>query len=332
MINQSELVVFGDAALDVFMEVSNLPSRGEDIKVNRRVTFPGGSAANCAAMSAGLGIPTRFLGNVGTDALGNTLIEDMKKAGVNTDHLVPLLGDSAVTTSVITPDGERTFYSYRGVNALANPLHLKPGILDRAVILHLTGYSFQAPGSQQTALSLLAMTQNNPIRISIDPSFVFARDFLSSPDKLLSQINYFFPNRLEARLICGTEDPEKAAGYLIEAGVETVVFKLDQEGCLLVNRQESRYVPGFPLKNPLDTTGAGDAFCGGYLAGQIWGLTDEESAVIGHAAAANIVLFLGGHTHLLTLPTLQKLLNEHQYTQLAQKLEKMGKSHKGIIE
>lgn len=323
VLDKPELVIFGDVALDVFLEVPGLPSKGEDVRVNRRAAFPGGSAANCAAMVAGLGVATRFLGNVGDDSTGRELAIDLNKTGVITDHLLTVAGDSGTTTCVLTPDGERTFFSYRGVNALHNPLHCSQDVLAHAAILHLSGYSFQDPGSRLTVSALLEKGRQHGCRISIDPSFVFASDNAVSPEKVLRGIDYFFPNRMEARLLCGTDDPLKAGSYLLDVGVGTVVFKLDQEGCLLVNRGGQQFVKGLTIQQPVDSTGAGDAFCAGFLTGQIWGLTDGDSAIIGHLAAANVVQSLGGHTRLLNRRDLIAQLKTHQFTELALKMEKL---------
>ena len=317
---QSELVVFGDIAMDIFMEVSSLPEKGEDVRVNNTDSYPGGSASNCATVAANLGVHTRFLGNAGTDFFGSLLIRDIKKAGVNTSHLLKVDGKSGMTTSMLTPDGERTFYSYRGVNSYSNSKHVLLKFFKHAAIFHLTGYSFQDLGSRQTALHLIQTAQSAGVPVSLDPSFNFAQGYSLMDEKILNKVQFFFPNRVEAELLCGTRDPQKAAHAILEMGPQMVIIKLDSQGCLLSDCHGTAFAPGFQISNVLDTTGAGDAFCAGFLSGQIWGLSKLESAVVGNLLAAENVQIIGGHTRAVNRRKLINKLIDFQYNEIARKL------------
>lgn len=318
--DQVDLVVFGDIALDVFMHVSSIPNKGEDIQVKSMSSAPGGSAANCASVAAKLGISTCFVGNIGNDATGELLRQDLEKSGVNTLTLETFDGTSGTVTSILTPDGERTFYSYRGVNSLTNAKLPAATVLKKSAIIHLTGYSFQDPGSSQVALQLIEIAQSSGMRVSLDPSFTFVRGYATLGEKILPKVCYFFPNRVEAELLAGTHDLEKAARAILEMGVQNVLIKLNAEGCLVANSRGVDYVPAFPVGEVADTTGAGDAFSGGFLAGQIWGLSLLESTLIGNLSAANVVQMVGGHTNAIDLRTLCEKLTEMKYPDVAQKV------------
>ena len=318
--DQVDLVVFGDIALDVFMHVPSIPNKGEDIQVKSMSSAPGGSAANCASVAANLGVSTCFVGNIGNDATGMLLRQDLEKSGVNTSTLETFEGTSGTVTSILTPDGERTFYSYRGVNSLANTKLSASSVLKKSTIIHLTGYSFQDSGSSQVALQLIKMAQSSGMRVSLDPSFTFVQGYAAMGEKILPKMSYFFPNRVEAELLTDMQDPEKAAKAILEMGVQNVLIKLNAEGCLVANSRGMDYVPAFPVGEVADTTGAGDAFSGGFLAGQIWGLSLHESALIGNLSAANVVQMVGGHANAIHLQTLCEKLTEVKYPEVAQKV------------
>ena len=302
------------------MRTAGMPGKGEDVRVESLGYLPGGSAANCAVAAARLEIATYFLGNVGKDLFGQMILRDLRAAKVNTAHLHQMEGDSGTVTSILTPDGERTFFSYRGVNTLEYNGIYPQRLFEQAAFLHLTGYSFQDPGSRQSALALMSLAQQAGVAISLDPSFGFVQAWGEDRRKVLSSLALFTPNLAEAVLLTGAQEPEMAALALLKLGPKRVILKLGTEGCLLADQAGIVAVPGFQASRVVDTTGAGDAFCAGFLAGQIWGLSARESAVIGNLAAAGVVEGLGGHSTAIEKETLCKQLDFHHCEQINQKI------------
>ena len=226
---------------------------------------PGGSAANCAAVAAGLGTATTFLGFVGTDPFGEQLIEDLKNCGVNVNHVQQNPGKSGVTVAIVNPDGERTFHSYRGVNKTGKLAAPDKDLFENIEILHISGYSFQDKASSENANALIDAAHGRGILVSLDPSYWYAKKYHQENPELLTKIDILLPNLEEARLMAGVDDAKQASAALHALGPKTVVVKLGQDGCLVSENKRVTYVPAVQVDKVVDTTGAGDAFCGGFF-------------------------------------------------------------------
>lgn len=289
------LVVYGDIGIDIHLRASHHPSPGQDAKVDRLFFEPGGSAANCAAVAAYLGIPTIFIGFVGDDTFGELAKSDLLKYGVSSTYLRQTPGQTGITIAIIDSDGERTFYSFRGVNANCRLNTIPDNLFNGKKFLHISGYSFQDDASRENALLLIKHAKKIGSLISLDPSFWYSEEYHKGNPHLLSDVDIIFPNKEEALLLTGSVDPCIASRKLREMGPEIVIITLGQEGCFISSKDESLHLPAIPTPNVIDTTGAGDAFCGGFLAGQIMGLNIKESAIMGNIASSKIIEQIGGH-------------------------------------
>ena len=295
--NTGGLLVYGDIAMDITLESlsQSNPLPGQDAAVADMHFNPGGSAANCAAVAARLGTPTTFLGFVGTDDFGLQLIADLRNCGVNMNHVQQIPGKSGVTVAIVNPGGERTFYSFRGVNKTGKLEAPDKELFENINILHVSGYSFQDESSSGNAIRLIEAAHERGIVISLDPSYWFAKKKPLENPELLRKIDMLLPNLEEAQLMSTKENPKEACLVLHAMGPKVVVVKLGQEGCYVSENNQITQIPAFPVEKVVDTTGAGDAFCGGFLSGILSGLRTVEAARIGNAAASMVVGSVGGH-------------------------------------
>lgn len=302
------LICFGDLCIDILVQAEAFPQPGQDATARHVALFPAGSAANCAVTAARLGVPTQFVGVTGKDALADILVSDLRQNGVQIDHLRRVDAPTAVTIAILSPRGERTFFSFRGTNA--QPYGPLPADLIAAGdCLHLSGYSFQDDSSRATALALMQQARAHGALIALDPSFQFAREHGSSP--LLADLDFIFPSQEEARLLSGAGDPVKAAARIRALGPKTVVVKLGESGCLILSEGVNAHVPAYPVSHVVDTTGAGDAFCGGFLAAVLAGWNVQQAARLGHMTAAHVIGALGGHTAAPSLADLIAFATQH---------------------
>jgi len=315
------LLVYGDIGIDIHIRTSYQPKVGEDAKVESILFKPGGSAANCAAVSARLGIPTTFLGFIGKDHFGGLVKDDLKSHGVLTDYIYSIDGDTGVTIAVREPLGERTFYSYRGVNSLGELSEISNDTFRDKKYLHMSGYSFQNENSLKNAIYLIDIAKQTNTLLSLDPSYWYSREFHRANPELLSTMDIIFPNREEARLLTGYNDPFQASQRLLDMGPRIIIIKLGPEGSYVASSSENYYLPVIKNTRVIDSTGAGDAFCGGFLFGQTLGLTLEESAMVGNLVSSNIISHIGGHCGAPTFEDLLTLLRKLDHVQLAKKIE-----------
>lgn len=318
--NCKGLVVYGDIGIDIHLKAPYIPRPGQDSKVDAIHFEPGGSAANCAAVAARLGIPTTFIGFVGKDHYGMELRKDLMNFGVNVKYLWEANGQTGITIAIIDSAGERTFYSYRGVNASGEINKIPSALFDNQQFLHISGYCFQDEISRNNALILISEARKRGVSISLDPSYWYAREYHKQNPELLSHVNVIFPNRKEAEILTNSNDPFTASLELMKMGPEIVLVKIGQEGCKVLSETQKLHSPAFATQPIIDTTGAGDAFCGGFLAGIIYGLSVEDGAKLGNASASRIVGSIGGHTDAFSLLEMLDFLKKNSEDELVTKI------------
>lgn len=327
------LLVFGDIGADILLRADRLPAPGSDAAVRDWEIAPGGSAANCAIVASRLGTPTDFIGFIGTDEFGKQLtaaLRDGPSPSRAFEHLTVLDGKTGITVSLVDSAGERTFLSCRGVNASGRAEDLPLELCRSGTHLHLSGYSFQDRSSRRTADTLLERAATESVPVSLDPSYLFARDYDRLYRGTLEQTALVFPNREEAALITGFEDPEDAAKRLLDLGPETAVIKLGSQGCLIARRDSGEIlrIPAIVPPRVVDTTGAGDAFCAGFLTGLIAGVDIRSSAVVALAAASVVVASTGATTGAPAPEELDLVLRKNGHEAVAVQLKHQRESYR----
>lgn len=312
----ARLIVYGDALMDITALIQSLPNQGGDIISDSITLVPGGSAANCAVIAARLGIDVKFVGVLSNDRLGTFVLEDLQENGVDTSFIKMIHGKTATVIDLIDQSGEHTMISCRG--AAANELYGKidPALFQEGDIFHVSGYVFQSQSSKSTAIELIHLAKKAGAKISLDPSYNFARTAMQNHKEILSQLDYFFPNESEMQFIAQSASEKDALKYLKELGMKTIILKKGAAGCYLADRTNDRLIEAYQVRDVVDTTGAGDAFAGGFLAGRIKGLTPYQSVKLGHACAAIIVTAIGGHSAPLDFDILSRFADEFQDEEL----------------
>src|SRR5262249_7519463 len=147
-------VCYGDLCIDIFVQADDFPQPGQDTTARHVALLPGGSAANCAATAARLGILTHFLGVGGQDGMADMLLSDLLQYGVQFNPLRRADASTGTIVAILSQHGERTFFSFRGANALPYG-SLPTDLIESGDCLYLSGYSFQDASSRTTALMLI---------------------------------------------------------------------------------------------------------------------------------------------------------------------------------
>ena len=286
-------VVVGDLLYDVLAEVGGPLNPGTDTFAPVHAQ-PGGSGANAAAWLAHAGIGAYFVARVGDDPLGRMLEEELGEAGVAT-HLVR---DVALPTGkvVVLVDGagERTMITSRGAGENLSPDDLPDDAFRPNAHLHLSGYLFSGSPRRETALEALRRARRSGMSVAVDPSSTSLRKGLG-PARFLHWtrgVDLIFPNREEGALLAGARAPEDILDALL-AHYPNVVLKLGPEGAACATTGDHARVPAAPAR-VVDTTGAGDALCAGFLAA--WLADGSPRAALGRGAeqAARCVERVGG--------------------------------------
>jgi sugar/nucleoside kinase (ribokinase family) len=286
------VVVVGDLLYDLLAKVEGELTFGTDTFVPIRVAA-GGSGANAAAWLASSGVETHFVGRVGDDPLGGFLAHELERAGVR-PHLAR---DPSVATGkvfvLVDGAGERTMITDRGAGEALGPEDL-PETLFGGGHLHLSGYIFSGDSRRETAIKALRLALQSGMTVSVDPSSVPLLRTVGPGCFLEStrSADLCFPNLEEGALLAGTEDPERIAEGLLSY-YSGVVLKLGPEGALYAGADGVRaHVPAAPAR-VVDTTGAGDALCAGFLSARLSRASPAEALRRGVGLATEAVARVG---------------------------------------
>lgn len=274
------IVTLGDLVEDVVVELDGPVNVASDTaaRISRR---RGGSAANVAAAAAGLGAPSRFVGQVGDDSTGAALVSDLAGAGVDVVH-VRRSGTTATIVVLVDAVGERTMLVDPGSARLLDGA--EPAWLDGADVLHLTLYSLLDEPIATTSRSLAALAEERGIDVSIDVSSVALIESAGAATVL------DLVRSLRPAVVLANAEEAHVLGLHGSIGDASVIVKCGPDPCVIHRLgRASVEVPALTLDGHVDTTGAGDTFAAGVLSDPRWRIDLEAACRSGHLAAHTLL-------------------------------------------
>jgi sugar/nucleoside kinase (ribokinase family) len=256
----------------------------------------GGCAGNTAAGIAALGGRAGFVGQVALDQLGEFYIHDLRAAGVEFTTPAADVGEPTARSMIlVTPDGHRTMNTFLGAAQ-----HLPASALDEEQIrgagaIYLEGYLWdpETPRYAMIRAIEIARSAGRKVAFSLSDTFCIERHrdgFNALIDG--GKIDLLFANQAEIEMLAGIPHLDSAV-EAVRGKVETLVVTRGEEGALATRGQYVARVPAEPVSNVVDTTGAGDLFAAGFLAGYAWGRSLEQSLKLGAIAAAEVIQHYG---------------------------------------
>ena len=273
------LAVVGDLVEDVVVWPDGPVRTGTDTPA-RVFHARGGSAANVAVAAAGL-VPTRWLGCVGADPLGDHLLAELAGAGV--EARAQRRGRTGTVVVLVDPDGERTFLPDRGAAA---QLHdVGPDELDGVAVLHVPAYGLVGGRTAATVHALLATAAELGVPVSLDASsWAVLRAY--GPEayrELVVRVRpvVLFANADEARELDLRTRPLPGVRVVLKDGPRPTTV-LEADGTAWTSAVE-------PVEGVRDSTGAGDAFAAGWLSARMDGLGPRERVGRGHDLARAVL-------------------------------------------
>lgn len=242
----------------------------------------GGNGANTSYALATLGVPVRLRGAAGRDEAGDRVLARLRSAGVNLDEVERRDAPTAATVVLVAPDGSRSFLHAPGVSweVFAEPGDFGP----ETGHFHLANI-FSLPQMRKTGARALENAREKGWSTSLDTGHDTRGEWMAVLEPCLPFIGILFANEDEARHIAGVEDLRAAARIFLERGVKTVVVKRGGSGCAVFGGEGEVWARGFAV-DAVDTTGAGDCFTGGFLAGLYKGGSLADAARLANACGA----------------------------------------------
>jgi len=256
----------------------------------------GGSAANTIVGVSSFGARAAFIGKVRADDPGHAFAHDIRAMGVHFPTAPAKEGPSTARCLVlVTPDGERTMNTYLGACQNLTPDDVDEALVQASAITYLEGYLWDPPAAKQAFLKAAALAHGAGRRVALTLSDSFCVDryrdeFLDLIRK--KTVDIVFANQHEIQSLYQTSDFETAINALREENLLGVVT-CSEHGSLVVTREETHAVAAFPIGRLVDTTGAGDLFAAGFLAGLSRSADYVTCARLGGLAAAEIIQHYG---------------------------------------
>ncbi|WP_330295815.1 carbohydrate kinase family protein [Streptomyces sp. NBC_00503] len=294
------LLVVGDVVTDVVAVHTEPLAPGTDTPARIR-TLPGGAGANAACWAARTGAAeVRLLARVGAES-AHWHEQALLDAGVRPSLVTDPTEPTGTVVALVGKDAERTFLTDSGAALRLSPADWAPGLLDGVAHLHLSGYLFFADTSRELALVALRAARARKVPVSVDPA---SAGFLAAlgPRRFLDAVagaGVLLPNEDEALLLAGLPGPAGPGGVARAAAelsrrVPLVVVTRGAAGALIAEDGRVSAEVAAETAEAVDTTGAGDAFTGAFLAARLAGAGTAWAAGAGCRAAARAVTQLGG--------------------------------------
>jgi sugar/nucleoside kinase (ribokinase family) len=267
-------------------------------KLSGYTNIPGGSTANTLRAISWLDRDGQlegslFCGAVGPDSRGEAYNSSLKSAGINVRVVTKNL-PTGCSVILVTPDHERTMFTYLGACREYGLEDLDLTALSDSKIFYTTGYMWDTDNQKQAVMGAMEQSRQRGVRIFFDLAdpFVVQRYFEEFRSWLPSRVDVLFGNRDEFRIMFG---PDLEDRQLLDRAAEVcpvLLMKTGCDGCLVGDHGTVRRVDGFCV-DPLDTTAAGDCFSAAFIFATLRDFPPVQAARLANRMAASIVTVLG---------------------------------------
>ena len=302
--------ILGIFVADLTFRTERMPNKGETYIGNSFKLGPGGKGSNQAVAASRAGAETMFITKIGKDTFGEMAMKLYADEGINSKYVweIPDMSTGAASIVVNEETGDNAIIVVPGAADAMVPDDLdtaEAGIADCAFFM--ASLEVPIPVMQHG----LEVAKRNGVTTILNPA-----PAAILPDEVYGLSDYFTPNETEAAILAGIpvvtiEDAEEAAKIFLQRGIDTVVITLGEKGAYVRNSVINQHVPAFDMGGKvLETTGAGDAFNGGFAYALAEGMSLIEAVRFGSATAAISVTRLGTAPAMPVNSEIQDLLNK----------------------
>jgi len=289
-----------------------LPPEGHLVAVDGMYLLTGGCAANVGVNVAKQGIRVGVAGKVGDDYWGRFIREDLAGRGVDTEHVRVSEQEQTSQTMILLCQGQdRRFVHTFGANRDFRAADVRRETLRGAKVFYLGGYLVLPNLGAQELADLFRYCRAEGVRTVLDVVIPTGFSYSGELDPVLPFTDVFLPNNDEAEMLTGELDPARQARALLDKGVGTVVVTLGDEGLLYAQGDQMWRAAHFPSP-VVDQTGAGDAFCAGFIAGMVQGLDLHGCVRYGSALGASCVRSIGCYQGVFSAEQADRFLAENR--------------------
>jgi sugar/nucleoside kinase (ribokinase family) len=292
------VVTLGVHIMDVLARpVESIP-RGQDTHLLEQIRITAaGAAAGTAVDLAKIGVQVASVGAVGDDEIGDFLLMVMARHGVDITGIVRKPGEqTAASILPIRPDGGRPSFHVPGANLTFATADLDERRITEAKVVHLGGMDVSWGLHDPAFFAILEKARGEGAIVTMD-LLSNMPELMPGVRAFLPYVDYLLPNEEQALMLTGAATPEEAAAALLAEGPRGVLITLGAEGSLIATPEGTTRVDALDVP-VVDTTGCGDAYCAGFIAGLLGGRDVIGSARLGTVAAARVAGGLGSDAGL----------------------------------
>jgi len=298
----SDILCIGVIVVDVFGKpVQEFPAWGTMAVFDQMEMHLGGCAANAACALSKMGIEAGIVCKVGRDGFGDYCAKRLKKTGVNCEGLCWTDKTSTSFSFIaINPSGDRCIFHTMGANAALAIDDIDMDLVKMSKIAFVAGSLILPSFEGKPAAEFFEKARALGLATAMDTVF---NDRLENQLAVLGpcfpHLDYFLPSLEEAQRMTGLKDHRDIARLLKDKGCKTVAIKMGSQGSYILTDDEEMEIPAYKV-NAVDTTGAGDSWAAGFLAGVLMGWPIEHCGLFGNAVAATCVQAVGCTTGVPT--------------------------------
>lgn len=297
-----DVIGFGALNVDKLYRVERIARAGEESFITGYDESPGGSAANTVVGLARLGIKVGYIGKVAKDREGKLQLKSLREENVDTNGVVVSKeGRSGVVMGFVDKKGERTLYVDPGVNDTLGFEEIDRAYASDTKFLHLTSFVGEKPFEAQKKL----LKTLKEVEVSFDPGELYMRKGFPALRPIIRKSFVVFPNESELKILTG-EDYRAGSKILVKEGVRLVAVKLGEKGCYVTDGRGEYLIDAYRVR-VVDTTGAGDAYCAGFLYGLVMGRDLYTCGRLGNFVASRKIGKIGAREGLPRLPALREV-------------------------
>jgi sugar/nucleoside kinase (ribokinase family) len=287
-----DVTSLGSLAVDYFALVSEIPGPEEKIMAVKYEIHPGGVSGNVLTQTARLGLRSGWFGKIGNDGEGEILIKEFEREGVDASHAEVVEGKHSMFTWIqVDKHGDRSITLFPNVliELTADDVEKKHAdyIASSRVLQAESCILPFAP-----MIRAMEIARENGVKVVFDldvtPSYLVHESKQATEEQLRRAIeisDVFIPCKAGAKELVGSDDIENHAKKLFDFGAGIVAVTLGEKGCIVMDKSNAFTIPGYGV-DVLDTTGAGDAFHGGFIYGILNNLTLKEIGLFSNACGA----------------------------------------------
>lgn len=305
----------GSVTTDLLVKpVDSVPTPGTLRSVDSITTSVGGCATNCAIDLGKIGVPVAASCRVGEDFYGEFVKSELAKNNVDVAG-VTMCGPSPTTLSIvcIQSSGERSFLYNPASTADYCPDDINWDVVDSCDIVFYTGAMLMTAFDGQPCADFLRECRRRGKFTVLDTAWDFDDVWLPKLEAVFDGLDLFMPSYEEAVKLSGEKEPEKIAAFFFARGVKNMIIKLGADGAYIQPQgEEGRICPTYRSIKPVDTTGAGDSFCAGFLAGLAQDWDFDRAAKFANAVGTHCIMKVGASAGIKPMAEILKFMDENE--------------------